>query len=130
MLSKRNSVSRATENIQNEAFCNKSWQLLPDNYCCKILHLRCLKKTCNISHKLLRPSQFLQISVNFWKFWNGSLCRNKLGPSPLLIVAAYWRSRNTESCAKKLSQILANNTDNGGGGLVSEFMWDIVDTAL
>ena len=28
--------------------------------------------------------------------------------------------------AKKLSQILANNIDNGGGGLISEFMRGIV----
>ena len=50
------------------------------------------------------------------KFWNGSLCRNKPGPFPLLNVAAYWQSSNTEACAKKLSQILANNIDNGGKG--------------
>ena len=49
---------------------------------------------------------------NFWKFWNGPHCRNKSGPSPLLKVAAYWQSSNTEACAKKLSQILANNIDN------------------
>ena len=51
---------------------------------------------------------------NFWKFWNGLLCRNKSGPSPLLNVAVYWQSSNTEACAKKLSQIIANNIDNGG----------------
>ena len=45
----------------------------------------------------------------FWKFWNGPLCRNKSAPSPLLNVAAYWQSTNTEACTKKLSQILANN---------------------
>ena len=54
---------------------------------------------------------------NFWKFWNGPLCRNKLGPFPLLNVAAYWHSSNTEACAKKLSQILANNIDNEGRGI-------------
>ena len=46
----------------------------------------------------------------------------KSDPFPFLNVAAYWRSSNTEAYAKKLSQILANNIDNGGGGLVSEFM--------
>ena len=51
---------------------------------------------------------------NLWKFWNGPLCRNKSGPFPLLNVAAYWKSSNTETCAKNLSQILANNIDNGG----------------
>ena len=37
-------------------------------------------------------------------------------------VAAYWKSGNTETCAKQLSQILAENIDNGKGGLVPEFM--------
>ena len=54
----------------------------------------------------------------------------KSDPFPFLNVAAYWRSSNTEAYAKKLSQILANNIDNGGGGLVSEFMWVIVDIGL
>ena len=61
-----------------------------------------------------------------WKFWNGSFCRNKSGPSPLLNVAVYWKSSNTKACAKKLSHILANNIENWGRGLVSEFMWGIV----
>ena len=50
----------------------------------------------------------------FWKFWNGPLCRNKSGPSPLLHVAAYWQSSNTKACAKKLSQLLTNNIDDWG----------------
>ena len=54
---------------------------------------------------------------NLWKFWNGPLCRNKSGPFPLLNVAVYWQSSNTEACAKKLSQILANNIDNEGRGI-------------
>ena len=54
---------------------------------------------------------------NLWKFWNGPLCRNKSGPSPLLNVAVYWQSSDTETCVKKLSQILANNIDNGGRGI-------------
>ena len=54
---------------------------------------------------------------NLWKFWNAPLCRNKSGPSPLLNVAVYRQSSNTEACAKKLSQILANNIDNGGRGI-------------
>ena len=28
-------------------------------------------------------------------------------------VAAYWKSSNAKACDKKLSQILANNIDNG-----------------
>ena len=33
---------------------------------------------------------------------------------PLLNVAEYWKSSNTEACAQKLSQILASNIDHGG----------------
>ena len=55
--------------------------------------------------------------INLWKFWNGPLCRNKSGPSPLVNVAVYWQSSDTETCVKKLSQILANNIDNGGRGI-------------
>ena len=34
---------------------------------------------------------------NFWKFWNGSLCRTKSASSPLPNVAIYWHSSNTEN---------------------------------
>ena len=54
---------------------------------------------------------------NFQKFWNGPLSRSKSGPSPLINVAASWKSSNTKACAKKLSQMLANNNDNGGRGI-------------
>ena len=42
-------------------------------------------------------------------------------------VAVYWQSNNTKACPKKLSQVLANNIDNGGRGdwsqnLCEEFM--------
>ena len=75
--------------------------------------------TYNNSHKLLRPSQFLKTS---WKFWNGLLCIRP-PPSPYL-------STNTEACAKKLPQLLAIKIDNeGGGGLILEFMWVIVDSS-
>ena len=69
-----------------------------------------LKFCYNISYRLLRPSKFPE---KFWKFWIGSLFRNKSVPSPILNVAAFWKSSNTETCAKKLPQILANNIDNG-----------------
>ena len=61
----------------------------------------------NISHKLLRPSQFLE---KFMEILNS-------GPFPLLNVAGYWKSSNTEACTQKLSQILANNIDHGGRGI-------------
>ena len=65
----------------------------------------------NILHKLLRPSQFLE---KLWKFLNGELCANTSGPSTLLNVAVYCKSSNAISCAKRLPQILANNSDNEG----------------
>ena len=40
-----------------------------------------------------------------------------LPPPPLLNVAVYWKSSNPKACAKNLSQIPANNTDNGGRGI-------------
>ena len=59
--------------------------------------------------------------INYWDQVAGKIYENsgmvyfaeiKL-PSPLLNVAAHWKSSNTEACAKNLSQILASNTDNG-----------------
>ena len=62
----------------------------------------------------------IETKVNIWKnlskFWNGPLCRNKSGAFPLFNFAAYWKSSNTEACAKNLSQILASNIDNRGRG--------------
>ena len=69
----------------------------------------------NISHKLLRPSQFLGKFMKILE-WS-TLFRNKSGPSPLLNVAVYWQSSDTETCVKKMSQILANNIDNGKRGI-------------
>ena len=70
----------------------------------------------------LISSNFVAIShINYWdqanswkNLWNGPLSKNKSGPFPLLNVAAYWQSTNTKICTEKLSQILANNIDNGG----------------
>ena len=41
---------------------------------------------------------------------------------PRINVAVCWKRSNAEVCNKKLSQILANNINNGVKGLVSEFM--------
>ena len=49
-------------------------------------------------------------------------------PPPYSMFAANWKSSSNEACAKKLSQILANNIDDGGRGLVSEFMLGIGST--
>ena len=53
----------------------------------------------------LTSSNFVTIShIKYvWKFWNGPLCRDKSGPFPLLNVAGYWKSSNTEACAQNLS---------------------------
>lgn len=72
---------------------------------CKTRRVQCPMVFYNISHKLSRPSQFLE---NSWKFKNGPLCTNN---------SVYWYSSNTEACAEKLSQIRANNVDNGGRGI-------------
>ena len=44
-------------------------------------------------------------------------CRNKLVPHPLLNAAVNSQSSNAKACPKKLSQILADNIDNGGRGI-------------
>ena len=54
---------------------------------------------------------------DLWKLCNDPLYRNKSDPFPLLKVAAYWQSSNTKACTKKLSQIFANNIDNGERGI-------------
>ena len=54
---------------------------------------------------------------NWWKFWNGPLSRKKPGLFPLLNVSGCWKSSNTKACAKKLSQIIANNVNNRGRGI-------------
>ena len=38
-------------------------------------------------------------------------------PFSLLNVVAFWQASDTKACAKKLSQILANNIDHGGRGI-------------
>ena len=73
-----------------------------------------LKFCDNISHKLLRPSQFLE---KFMKILEWSTLQKQIRPPPLLNVTAYWKNSNSEDCAKKLSQILANNMENGGRGI-------------
>ena len=43
-----------------------------------------------------------------------STLQKKCQALPLLNVAAYWKSSNTDVCARRLSQILTNNIDNEG----------------
>ena len=66
--------------------------------------------TYNISHKLLTPSQFLEKLMKIFE-WS----RNKLSSFCLLNVAAYWKSSNTEACAKNLPHILALKIGEGIG---------------
>ena len=70
--------------------------------------------TCNISRKLLRPTQFLK---QIMEIRNSSFYRNKPDPSTLLNVAGCWKRSKTKACKNKLSQILANNIDNGVRGV-------------
>ena len=87
-----------------------------------------LKNQITTDFIYLVSSNFVTIShINYWdqvnswknllKFWNGPLCKNKSGTFPQLNVTVYWKCSATEACAKKLSQILANNIENGGRGI-------------
>ena len=74
----------------------------------------------------ISKEKYLQYLINYWdqvnswkkllKFWDGLLCKYKSGPFPLLLVGIYWNCSNGEACAKKLSQVLENNIDDGGIG--------------
>ena len=116
----------------------KTWK--PENCICRPCWGICLKYWISMNNiELYRQWAHSTIShINywdqlnswkkFWKFWNGPLCRNKSAPPRLpfilLNVVVYWQSSNTEACAKKLSQILANNTDNGGRGIgLTIYVW-------
>ena len=69
----------------------------------------------NISHKLLKPTQFLEKFSEIPGMFH--LIEINQAPAPLLNVAVYWQSSNTEACTIKFSQILANNIDKGGKGI-------------
>ena len=49
---------------------------------------------------------------------------------PPYSFAVYWQSSNTEACAKKLSQTLANNIDNGGEGNWSQNICEVLSKKL
>ena len=80
-----------------------------------ILHLRykVLLENRNISHKLLRPSQFLE------KFWNGSLCRNKSGPSPYSMLQDIGRVATLKLVSRNryLRYLQTTLIFGGGGGI-------------
>ena len=82
-----------------------------------------LKFCVNISHKLLRPSQFLE---KFMEILEWSILQKEIRSLPLLNVAGYWKSSNTEACVEKLSQILANNIDHGGEGDWSQNLCEVL----
>ena len=73
-----------------------------------------LKFCDNISHKLLRPSQFLEKVLEILESFT---LEQYITPLPILKVAVYWKSSNTKACARKLSQIIANNIGNRGRGI-------------
>ena len=77
----------------------------------------------NISHKLLRPTQYLEKLPEILDLTHFA----EINPPPsLLHVAVYWQGKNTEACAKKLPQILETTLIIGEGELVSEFMEGVV----
>ena len=71
----------------------------------------------------ISDKNYLETNLVTWKFYQNSWM---VLFAEIISVAAYWKSGNTKTCAKQLSQILAENIDNGKGGLVPEFMWGIV----
>ena len=82
-----------------------------------------LKFCDNISHKLLRSSQFLEnvLEILEWSFF-----QKQISPSPPYSMLKHIGRVATSTHVPKHSQILANNIGNGGGRLLSEFMWGIV----
>ena len=48
--------------------------------------------------------------------WNSALAHTA-EKNQATCPTVYWQSSNTKACGKKLSQILANGTDNGGMGI-------------
>ena len=68
----------------------------------------------NISHKLLRSSQFLEKVLEILESFT---LEQYITPLPILKVAVYWKSSNTKACARKLSQIIAKNIGNRGKGI-------------
>ena len=65
---------------------------------------------------------------SLWKLWNGPLCRNKLGPSPLLNIIG--RVATPKLVPRNSLRYLKTALIMGGGGLVSEFMWGIVGSSV
>ena len=65
---------------------------------------------------------------SLWKLWNGPLCRNKLGPSPILNVIG--RVATPTLVPRNSLRYLKTALIMGGGGLVSEFMWGIVGSSV
>ena len=86
--------------------------------------LKLLENQINTNFYL--PIFFKNSWKNLWKFWNGPPCRNTSGPSHLLNIAVSWQSSDTDTCVKKLSQILANNIDNVGEGDWSQNLCEVL----
>ena len=73
-----------------------------------------LKFWYNISHKFWdqSPSPHYQCCFHVFKTASWHKTRSCFSSN----IAAHWKSRNSEACAKKQSQIHANNINNGGEG--------------
>ena len=94
----------------------------PNNY---QLHLRGFLKFCdNISHKLLRPSQFLE--KTFWTFWNTPLCKKESCPPPYSVLQHIGRVATPKLVPRNCLRYLQTVLIIAPRRFVLEFMWGIV----
>ena len=114
--------SSCKEETLAQLFSDEFWEISKNTFFKE--NLRCLLLSTTISH--INYWDQVNSWKNLWKFWNGPLCRNKSGPSPLLNVAVYWQSSDTKLVSRNCLRYLQTTLIMGGGGLVSEFMWGIV----
>ena len=63
----------------------------------------------------------------FWKFWNGLLYKNKSGPSPYSMLQYIGRVATPKLMPRNCLRYFKTTMIMGGGGLILEFMWCIVD---
>ena len=83
-----------------------------------------LKFCDNISHKLLRPSQFLKKKRNYGMVHCTEI---NLTPSPYSVLQDVWREATPKLAKRNYLKYLQRTLIMGRRGLVSEFIWGIVD---
>ena len=101
-------------------------QLIEYNVRNIFLHKSCERwgKKTTISH----INYWDQVSSwkKFWKFWNGPLCKNKLGPPPYSVLHNIGRVATPQIVPRNRLRNLQTTLIIGREGLVSEFMCGIV----